>query len=150
MTSAMSWSVDLGLHLEVAVLLFEGQGIQVALAMSWSVDLGLAIALARIPGEFLHLVNGQVSGDHGDSSFLLQSLQGAGIDKFLEDAVQNGIPTVDFTSNHGHFGRIGHFASAELSALLFSSQHALGPQVVCDICFLGLFWGERVVGVGKD
>ena len=95
--------------------------------MSWSVGLGLSIVPACIPGEVFHLVNGHMSGDHGDSSFLLQSLQGAGIDRFLEGAVQNGVPTASLTSNHGHLGRIGHFSSAKLSVFLFGSQHALSP-----------------------
>ena len=118
--------------------------------MGWCVGFGFPIALARIPREVFHLVNGQMTGDGGDSGFLLQSLESASIGWFLEDAVQNGIPIADLTSNHGHFGRVGHFAGAKLSAFLFSSFHALGPQVVYGVCFFGLFWGEGVIWVGKE
>jgi hypothetical protein len=120
----------------------------VALAMSWSIGLGFSIALARIPGEVFHSVKGQMSGNHGDSSTFLQSLQGVSIDRFLlKDAVQNCIPIANFTSNHGHLGRIGYFASAQISALLFSSQHALGSQIIYGIGFLGLFLGEGWQGL---
>ena len=118
--------------------------------MGWSVGFGFPIALARIPREVFHLFNGQVAGGGGDSSFLLQSLESASIGWFLEDAVQNGVPIANLTSNHGHFGRVGHFAGAKFSAFLFSSFHALGPQVVYGVCFSGLFWGEGVIWVGKD
>ena len=118
--------------------------------MDWCVGFGFPIALARIPREVFHLFNGQVAGGGGDSSFLLQSFEGAGIGRLLENAVQDGFPIANLAANHGNLGGIGHLAGAKLSALLFSPFHALSPDVVYGVGFFGLFWGEGVIWVSKD
>jgi hypothetical protein len=103
--------------------------------MSGGVGFGFLTALARVPGEFIHLVNGQMSGDHGDSSSFLQALQGVGIDRFLEDVIQNGTPVANFTSNHCHLEGIGNFSSAEFPAF-FSLLPAYIGFLNCLWCWL--------------